>query len=292
MATSSSSRVRPMLPKSRSIRKRNRGMRKSQRFAITLLALVGMLCLQVRASGEERLVRIGDRRLAINCAGQGSHNPTVLLMPGGGEPAKNWTKVQAEVAAFAHVCSYDPAGSGDSDKTAEPQSAEQFVDDLHALLAAAGEKKPYILVAHSLAGILARRFATRFPDEAVAFVFVDSSNEEQAWRLHEIDPGGPPLTDKVARMGFFITPGQRLDWRTDLPVIVLARGKRFARTGQLTEKQFAKWDHIWEQMQQDLATHSPKGEYRRATNSGHFINLDEPELIVHAIHDVLPSSQL
>lgn len=253
---------------------------------MTLLALAGMLCLQVGISGEERLVRIGDRRLAINCAGQGSHKPTVLLMPGGGEPAKNWTKVQAEVAAFAHVCTYDPAGSGDSDKTAEPQSAEEFVDDLHALLEAAGEKKPYVLVAHSLAGILARHFATRFPNEAAAFVFVDSSHEEQAWRLHEIDPGGPPLTAKVARMGFFITPGQRLEWRTELPLIVLGRGKPFARTGQLTDEQFAKWDQIWGAMQQDLANHSPKGEYRRAANSGHFINLDEPELVVKAIRDV------
>jgi len=259
---------------------------------MVLMGIAFALYMQVSAYGEERLVRIGDRRLAINCAGERSKNATVVLVPGGGEPARNWAEVQARVATFAHVCSYDPAGSGKSDKTAEPQSADEFVDDLHALLNATGEKKPYVLVGHSLSGILVRRFATRFTNEAAAFVFVDSSHEEQAWRLHEIDPEGPPLSDKVARMGFFITPGQRLDWRTDLPVIVLARGKRFARTGQLTEKQFAKWDHIWEQMQQDLATHSPKGEYRRATNSGHFINLDEPELIVHAIHDVLPSSQL
>lgn len=252
----------------------------------SLLLLAIALSLALRGHGEERLVRVGERRLSINCSGQRSENATVVLMPGGGEPAKNWTKVQAEVANFAHVCSYDPGGSGDSDKTAEPQAADEFVDDLHALLKAAGERKPFVLVANSLAGIFARRFATRFPEEAAAFVFVDSSHEEQAWRLHEIDPGGPPLSDKFARMGFFITPGQRLDWRTELPLIVLARGKPFPRTGQLTEEQFAKWDQIWGAMQHDLATHSPKGEYRRAANSGHFIDLDEPELVVQAIRDV------
>jgi pimeloyl-ACP methyl ester carboxylesterase len=256
-----------------------------------ILLFMGIaLSLQLGAHGEERLVRVGARRLSINCSGQPPRNASIILMPGGGEPSKNWAKVQVDVATFAYVCSYDPAGSGASDKTDEPQSADEVVNDLHGLLEAAGERKPYILVANSLAGIFARRFATRFPNEVAAFVFVDSSHEEQSWRLHEIDPGGPPLSDKFARMGFFITPGERLGWRTELPLIVLARGKPFPRTGQLTEEQFRKWDKIWDAMQHDLATHSPKGEYRRATDSGHLIDLDAPELIVQAIRDVMLSS--
>ena len=254
--------------------------------AIGLVAMTAAISSYVPAYGQQRLISIGERRLSINCGGQRTDDTTVVLMPGGGEPASDWAKVQPKVATFARVCSYDPAGSGNSDNTAEPQSADEFVDDLHALLKAASESKPFVLVANSLAGIFARRFATRFPDEVAGFVFVDSSHEEQAWRLHEIDPGGPPLSDKFARMGFFIKPGQRLDWRTELPLIVLARGKPFPRTGQLTEEQFAKWDQIWAAMQHDLATHSPKGEYRRAAKSGHFIVLDEPELIVQAIGDV------
>lgn len=179
---------------------------------IGLLAIVGALSLSSSTYGDQRLLRIGNRRLSIDCAGLPDGNATVVLMPGGGEPAKNWTKVQTQVATFARVCTYDPAGSGDSDKTAEPQSADELIEDLHALLETAAEKKPYVLVAHSLAGILARRFARRFPDEIAAFVFVDSSHEEQAWRLHELDPGGPPLNEKVARMGFYTTPGRRLTW--------------------------------------------------------------------------------
>ena len=268
-----------------------RWLRERRTNVIGLLAIAGALSLSAPACGQQRMLRIGDRRLSINCAGAPTGKATVVLMPGGGEPAKNWAKVQAQVATFARVCTYDPAGSGDSDKTAEPQSADELVEDLHSLLATAAERKPYVLVAHSLAGIVARRFAARFPNEVAAFVFVDSAHEEQSWRLHEIDPGGPFPADKIARMGFFTTPGERLTWRTELPLIVLARGKPFPRTGQLTEEQFAKWDLIWEAMQKDLATHSPKGQYRRATNSGHFINLDEPELVVQAIRDVEPSSR-
>jgi len=266
-------------------------LRERRTILIGLLAIVGALSLSFLANGQQRMLRIGDRRLSINCTGAPRGTATVVLMPGGGEPAKNWAKVQAETAKFARVCTYDPAGSGDSEKTAEPQSAGELVEDLHALLEAAAEKTPYVLVAHSLAGIVARRFAAKFPKEVAGFVFVDSAHEEQAWRLHEIDPGGPFPADKIARMGFLTTPGERLTWRTELPPIVLARGKPFPRTGQLTEEQFAKWDQIWGEMQKDLATYSPKGQYRRATNSGHFINLDEPELVVQAIRDVQASSR-
>jgi pimeloyl-ACP methyl ester carboxylesterase len=266
-------------------------LREHRTSVIGLLAVLGGLSLSYGAYGEHRLLVVGNRHLSIDCAGLPQGNATVVLMAGGGEPSRNWTKVQAKVAPFARTCTYDPAGSGDSDKTAEPQSADELVEDLHALLETAAEKKPYVLVGHSLAGILARRFATRFHHEVAAFVFVDSSHEEQAWRLHELDPGGPFPSDKLSRMGFFRTSGQRLTFRTELPLIVLARGKPFPRTGQLTEEQFAKWDQIWGAMQKDLATHSPKGQYRCATNSGHFINLDEPELVVQAILDVQPKSQ-
>jgi pimeloyl-ACP methyl ester carboxylesterase len=135
---------------------------------------------------------------------------------------------------------------------------------VHALLQASGEKKPYILAGHSMGGIYARQFATKYPLDVAVLLFVDSSHEEQAWRLHEIDPAGPGLSDAVARTGFIITPGERLAWRTEVPLIVLGRGKPFPRSGQLTEEQFAAWDRTWQEMQRDLARRSPKGQYRRA----------------------------
>ena len=191
--------------------------------------------------GQQRLVSIGERRLSIDCAGTpGVSRATVILIPGGGGSMKHWARVQPGIAPFARVCSYDAAGLGNSDKTPQRQSADEMVEDLHALLQASGEKKPYILAGHSLGGIYARRFATKYPSEVVAFLFVDSAHEEQAWRLHEIDPAGPPLSDALDRGGFLSKPGERLQWRTERPLIVLGRGKPFPRTGQLTEEQFAR----------------------------------------------------
>jgi pimeloyl-ACP methyl ester carboxylesterase len=97
-----------------------------------------------------------------------------------GSTAKDWAMVQPGVSGFSRVCSYDHASHGESDKApAALQSVDEVVDDLHGWLKASGEKRPFILVSHSISGLYARRFVTRFPSEAAGLVFVDSSHEEQ-----------------------------------------------------------------------------------------------------------------
>lgn len=264
-------------------------MRRSAKlFSLLAPLALSTIWLSTAALGQQRLVSIGERRLFIDCAGQVAAQPvTVILITGGGGTTKNWAKVQPEIARFVRVCSYDAAGLGNSDKTAQRQSAVEMVEDLHALLEAADEKKPYILAGHSMGGLYARWFTTRYPSEVAGLLLVDSSHEEQAWRLHEIDPAGPGLSDAVARGGFIAKQGERSTWHTDVPLIVLGRGRPFPRTGQLTEAQFAAWDRIWQEMQQDLARRSPKGQYRWAANSGHMIPDDEPELVIQAVRDLI-----
>ena len=242
------------------------------------------------------MISIGDRRLSVYCDGEAARSPTVVLIPAGGRTAKDWATIQPAVSSFTRVCSYDHANFGDSDKApVKLQSVDEVVDDLHGWLKASGEKGPFILVGHSNSGIYARRFVARYPREAAGLVFVDSSHEEQALRLHELDPQGPGLNDVTARLGFYVKPGERLEWRTELPLIVLSAGKpkpRKARDGsdsqtnRMTEEQFAAWDRIWREFQQDLAKRSKHGEFRLAEKSGHFIQRDQPDLVIQAIRDV------
>lgn len=117
-------------------------------------------------------------------------------------------------------------------------------------------------------------------------MFVDSSHEEQALRLHELDPDGPGLDALTARLGFYVTPGEHLEWRTALPLVVIGHGKPFPQTADMTEEQFGTWDRIWKGFQEDLARRSSHGEFRVAEQSGHFIQLDQPELVIQAIRDV------
>jgi pimeloyl-ACP methyl ester carboxylesterase len=268
------------------------------RFALVFIS--ALLAVPI-PTADHRMIDIGGRRISVYCDGERGDSSEVILIPAGGSTAKDWSLVQPAAAKFARVCSYDHASHGESDKAPVAlESVDEEVDDLRAWLNASGEMGPFILVSHSVSGLYARRFVTRFPKEVSGLVFVDSSHEEQAWRLHALDPQGPAPDDLTARLGYFAKLGQRLEWRTDVPLIVLGRGMPMPRrardgsdspTNRMTEEQFAEWDRIWRGFQEDIASRSPRGEFRLAEKSGHFIQRDQPDLVVRAIRDVIARSR-
>jgi len=266
------------------------------RRTLLLAGAVALLAASIPALAEQRMISIGDRRISIYCDGKAGSSPTVILVPAGGRTAKDWSAIQPAISGFTRVCSYDHANFGASDKVPGPiQSVDEVVNDLHGWLQASGEQEPFVLVSHSNSGIYLRRFETLFKRQVAGLVFLDSSHEEQALRLHEVDPAGPAPDEIMARVGWYVKPGQRLDWHTEVPLIVIGRGKPVERrardgsnseTNRMTEEQFAAWDRIWTEFQKDLAKRSPRGEYRLASKSGHWIQTDEPELVIQAIRDV------
>ena len=121
-----------------------------------------------------RLVDVGGRKLHINCSGNGS--PTAILMAGGGAFSIDWALVQPTVAENTRVCSFDRAGLAWSDPGPADETVEQTIGDLHALVRAAGEKGPYLLVGASIGGTFIRAYQHAFPDEVAGLVFTNSSN--------------------------------------------------------------------------------------------------------------------
>ncbi|MGH3401336.1 MAG: alpha/beta fold hydrolase [Streptosporangiaceae bacterium] len=165
-----------------------------RRAAITGAAIVGAAALASAAYQETaaardrrrftplgRLVSVGGRRLHVLEEGHGP--PTIVVVPALGEGVLSWVRVQRELAAEVRVVLYDRAGIGWSDPPRRGRrTSDGVAEDLRALLAAAGIEPPYVLVAHSLGGIFARRFAARYPGTVAGLVLVDSSHEEQASR--------------------------------------------------------------------------------------------------------------
>jgi len=128
------------------------------------LLLVPLVTAAAHAAGSgdfAGLVDIGGgRKMYLECRGTGS--PTVVLVGGLRASAEDWSigdksapPVFPEVAKFTRVCAYDRPGTpvGDepsrSDLVPQPTTAGDAVADLHAMLRAAGEAGPYVLVGHS-----------------------------------------------------------------------------------------------------------------------------------------------
>jgi pimeloyl-ACP methyl ester carboxylesterase len=130
-----------------------------------------------------RLVDVGGWRLHLHCTGVSRPGqPTVILEAGIGDFSVEWSLVQSGIARFAHVCSYDRAGDGWSELGPHPRTFRQIVYELHALLANAGERPPYVLVGHSYGSWLARVYQSTYPQEVAGLILVESGGSDP-WRL-------------------------------------------------------------------------------------------------------------
>jgi pimeloyl-ACP methyl ester carboxylesterase len=123
-----------------------------------------------------QLIDIGGYRLHLDATGEGK--PTIVLIAGGGDFSFDWSLVQPRVSRFVQVCSYDRAGFAWSDLGPIPRTLKQEAYELHLLLKQAGIQPPYILVGHSLGGLVARVYAEQYPEEVAGVVFVDSTHED------------------------------------------------------------------------------------------------------------------
>jgi pimeloyl-ACP methyl ester carboxylesterase len=151
--------------------------------------LAGIGAIGLNAQGVDigpppgKLVDIGGRRLHILCEGTGS--PTVVLEAGAGAFAIDWTLVQPRIGRLTRTCSYDRARYGWSDPSPSAEMPANVVRDLHALLDAAGERPPFVMVGHSMGGIYVRIFELRYPSEVAGLVLIDPVHEDDLFTMFE-----------------------------------------------------------------------------------------------------------
>ena len=122
-----------------------------------------------------QLVDVGGYRLHIHCTGSGS--PTVVIDAGLGDWSTSWGEfVQPGVAKVTRVCTYDRAGMGWSDAGPLPRDAAHFARELHTLLQKANIPGPYVMVGHSLGGLPVRLFAHEYASDVAGVVLIESMN--------------------------------------------------------------------------------------------------------------------
>jgi pimeloyl-ACP methyl ester carboxylesterase len=128
-----------------------------------------------------RLVEVDGRKLHIHCTGNGS--PTVILEAGASAFAIDWALVQPDIARTQRVCSYDRAGHGWSDARGAVETPARITRDLHDLLAAAGEKPPFLMVGASFGGVYVRLYQLEHPDHVGGFVLIDPATEDRLFTM-------------------------------------------------------------------------------------------------------------
>lgn len=297
---------------------------------IVLLAGAGLLYQSIASAQDAssyppsgKLIDVGGYRLHLYCTGTSRPgSPTVILEGGLGETSLTWSKVQPGVASFARVCSYDRAGYGWSDNGPQPRTDQRLVSELHTLLAKAGVPPPYILVGHSVGGIMMRLYAFTYPKQVAGLVLVDSAHEDQM-RYPELrlDASQLSLCQAIAPFGIPRLIGLMNDDSATYPSTVqLAARAQFYQTRfcQTMLDEAMEWNESvaqvhasrhslgrlplvvltqdgngvplsWFTLQKDLVSLSTTSTQVMATRSGHNIQLDQPDLVVAAVKRVLSS---
>ncbi len=281
---------------------------------------------QADMGDDAHLVDIGGRNLYLECQGEGGptvilltgyrtsgrywtddllhpDNPRQMVMPG--------------VAKATRVCTYDRPGTyayiGDelypsrSDAIHQPRTSLKVVSELHALLQAADIPGPYILAAHSLGGFFARLYAATYPDEVVGLVLVDAFSEflesvlppDRFEALKKFNQAGG--SDTVFEMEGY-GDVETVPWGADnevmreavtatplppMPLAVLAHGQPFVLPEGYTDFTSEELEGYLLATNEKQATLVPNARFWVASESGHDIHQDQPELVTEAIQQVL-----
>ena len=257
----------------------------------------------------------GGRELYLECRGTGS--PTVVLISGfrgshddwtnvvepddsAGAPKPSDSAVLPEVGSFTRVCAYDRPGTTYTDGTSttstpvpQPTSAQNGTADLHALLTAAEEPDPYVIVARSWGGLIGYLFASDYPDDVSGLVLVDPGSEFLQTEL---------TTEQWAT---FVQGAKQLGDPEDLEAADYESSVEALRAAPpvgailavvlISDKPFdfgvgeGTWP-AWLAAQDRLAT-LLSAEHITDTNSGHYIAGEQPQLVIDAIRQVVDAER-
>lgn len=235
------------------------------------------------------LVNVGGYYLRVECQGSGA--PVVIMEEGLGQDRTTWRDVAPAVGKFTRVCVYDRAGRGGSDAGQPPRTSQHMVDELAALLNHAKIPGPYILVGHSFGGANIRLFAGEHPNAVVGMVLVDASHEDEAERYAAVLTGEARealLREQRGENGEgvdLVTSMAQVRNAPPLPPIFL--------TVLSADPKMYDPEHpeISRELQAKLAQLLPNSKHIVVANTGHFIQLQQPQIVIDAIQEMVKAAR-
>lgn len=266
---------------------------------IVIITIAGLVSCSIKKESE-RMVNFDDYQIHIKEAGQGK--PTVLIEAGLGSGLDSYDTLQSAISPLTKVVSYDRPGLGESSKSPNPRTLPVYIDELKRLLEKEKIHPPYILVGHSLGGLIIRYYAHLYPEEVVGLVFIDFPHEdwfEYIRNTHTIE--------EVERFNAAIDPDlnhstgvvkeeyEQIDYNCELLKGIRISQQipiRIITATQYGSNQQALGYHpedmqIWAQMQASIMANSTNAKQIITDNSGHSVQQTEPELIIDAIKELV-----
>lgn len=234
------------------------------------------------------MIDVGGYRLALRCDGQGA--PTVIFENGAMPFVDVFEGFRQQAAQRWRACSYDRAGTGKSEPGPAPRDAATIADELDRLLAAAGERPPYILAPLSAGAFYILMYVHRYPQNVAGIVMIDPRLPAYQLAVPSVldDPEKAALIEKLPE-------GYRLEYQPwnddarwlidavplpDIPIAVLTAN---------SPEQIASFKPplddraLWVQSHGDLADSVPRARHILVDDAGHMIHQQNPQAVLDAI---------
>ncbi|MDP5135558.1 alpha/beta hydrolase [Rheinheimera baltica] len=240
-------------------------------------------------ASQSQFINVNEFELEYEIAGNGKH--TVLLEAGASSAMTDWDPVFSQIAEQATVIRYSRVGNGNSTQVKRHFTSRDYADYASELLDKLQVAKPVILVAHSYGGSIARDFAAAYPDKVKALLMLDPSSEHDVDVLRAIDleQGNKEIAAiKLDDMKNGMSNNYLDFWSKrplpdypkikDMPVTVIASVKKTENPANLffTDQGRKLWGEHWHNWAADF----PQGRAVLTDKSGHFVQFDEPNLVL------------
>ena len=247
---------------------------------------------------QNQKVDIGEFEFELEYEISGSGKYIVLLEAGMTRDLNDWEPVFDDIAKITKVIRYSRVGNGNSSKIKQHFSAEDYASHANKLLEVLNINKPVIYLSHSYGGLISRAFAANYPDQVNALLFLDPSSEHDLDIMREIDL--KKATEEIEKMmkagSVHGLPNSYLDYWSkrpmpdfsdigDIPVTVIATIKKWDKPPILLmtdqgRKKMGEWHKSW-------AEQFPRGRAILTSNSYHFIQNSEPELVIQELKTLI-----
>ncbi|GAB3907776.1 alpha/beta hydrolase [Larkinella knui] len=210
----------------------------------------------------------------------------VVFEAGLGEDHTVWNNnaVAAQINSTADVLLYDRAGYGQSENGPGPRTIDRLRSELERVIDTFSNGRKVILIGHSLGGLIIRDYAIKNPLKTAALLFVDPSHEFYNHPSQAEEDGLYEASKNANGANFGGTLEARefiedlqymrtLPSLPNVPVLVLTHM-------QVDATHSASAMQAWYDAHELLKNGVTDFTHIAATHSGHYIMIDEPNLVI------------